>query len=151
MKTILVIFALLICSYAWSDSEVTIGGKTGQAHIVQEEGTSLRPRPYLNFTGVVTCADVGGKTVCDLSVSDLVDYLCAVSQMNCKYDTLADCPSGNDCVVYEDAVRKQYVDSTVQAQWPIAGEEYHLLLDDGTGGFKLLLDDGVGGYFLIIK
>ena len=57
----------------------------------------------------------------------------------------------NYCFVYEDNVLKLYVQTVLQAQWPITGVEYHLLLDDGSGGFKLLLDDGSGGYFLVIR
>lgn len=44
-------------------SESTIGGKTGDDHIVQDESISLRPRSYLNFKGSgVSVADTGGKT-----------------------------------------------------------------------------------------
>ncbi len=75
-----------------------------------------------------------------------------------KLDNLGDandiltCETSDDfCFVYGDSVLKLYVNNTLQAQWPITAEEYHLLLDDGLGGYKLLLDDGVGGYFLIIK
>jgi len=62
------------------------------------------------------------------------------------------CTSASDwCLIYEDSVVKMYVGAVLQAQWPIEAAEYHLLLDDGLGGFKLLLDDGVGGFFLKIK
>lgn len=66
-------------------------------------------------------------------------------------DTIDECFSPDYCFVFEDNVLKLYVESILQSQWPITGAEYHLLLDDGVGGFKLLLDDGVGGFFLIIK
>ena len=69
-----IILFLLITTSALADSESTIGGRTGKSHIIQEEGTSLRPRAYLNFTGVSTCSDVGGKTVCDIDpkISDVL-------------------------------------------------------------------------------
>ena len=52
----------------FADSENTIGGKTAQSHIIQNEGISLRPRSYLNFTGsLISCSDSLGKTVCDSS------------------------------------------------------------------------------------
>jgi len=51
-----------------ADSEVSVGGKTGQAHIILDEGIKLRPRPFLNFTGGgAACSDSGGKTVCDFT------------------------------------------------------------------------------------
>ena len=53
---------------SYSDDSSTIGGKTSSSHIIQDEGTSLRPRPYLNITGSgVSCSDSSGKTVCDIS------------------------------------------------------------------------------------
>lgn len=59
---------LLFPALCFGDSESTIGGRTGTDHIIQDEGTSLRPRPYLNFTGSgVSCADTGGKTVCTMN------------------------------------------------------------------------------------
>ena len=69
MKRLFLVFiALLITVPCYSDSEVTVGGKTASAHIIQEDGTSLRPRPYLNFTGSgATCTDSGGKTVCAIT------------------------------------------------------------------------------------
>lgn len=68
MKRFLIILMLLIATPCFSDSESTIGGKTGRDMIIQDEGTSLRPRPYLNFTGSgITCSDSGGKTVCNAS------------------------------------------------------------------------------------
>lgn len=86
-----------------------------------------------------------------LQTTNLVSVLCAEGKINCIYDTVTDCPNTDRCFVYEDELLKVYVDNTLQSQWPIVAEEYHLLLDDGVGGFKLLLDDGVGGFFLIIK
>ena len=58
-----------------------------------------------------------------------------------------------DSYIWHDGsgVVQLYADGILQVQWPIAAQEYYLLLDDGVGGFQLLLDDGVGGYFLIIK
>lgn len=64
---ILISFLFLLPIKAYCDSESTIGGKTGAAHIIQNNGTSLRPRPYLNFTTGMTCTDTGGKTVCSSS------------------------------------------------------------------------------------
>ena len=56
----------MIAFKVWADSEHTIGGKSAISHIIQDEGTSLRPRSYLNFTGAgITCSDTGGKTVCN--------------------------------------------------------------------------------------
>jgi hypothetical protein len=56
---------LFLPSLCLADSELSVGGKTAAAHIIQEDGTSLRPRTYLNFTGgSITCSDTGGKTVC---------------------------------------------------------------------------------------
>ena len=64
-KLYFLICLLFIAAIASGDSEVSVGGKTGAAHIIQEEGTSLRPRPYLNFVGdAATCIDTGGKTEC---------------------------------------------------------------------------------------
>ena len=62
------LFLLMIPSLCFADSELTIGGKTAQAHIIQSNGTSLTPRPYLNFVGL-SCSDTGGKTVCTISVN----------------------------------------------------------------------------------
>lgn len=56
------ILLLLIPSLSFADSELTIGGKTAQAHIIQVSGDSLRPRPYLDFEGC-TGQDLNGKTV----------------------------------------------------------------------------------------
>ena len=69
-----VLALLLIATFSHSDSEVTVGGKTGAAHIIQANGTSLRPRPYLNITGdSVTGVDYLGKTVITIdSVDDQV-------------------------------------------------------------------------------
>lgn len=62
----LLLFLLLISFpfLSFADSETTIGGKTAQSHIIQNNGMSLRPRPYLNFTTGLTCSDVNGKTEC---------------------------------------------------------------------------------------
>lgn len=68
MIRFILIFLFLI-SNAYADSEVTTSGHTGADHIIQSGGTSLRPRPYLNFTGGITCSDTGGKTVCSGSGS----------------------------------------------------------------------------------
>lgn len=71
LRLLIISILLLIAPALYADSEVTIGGKTGAAHIIQDEGTSLRPRPYLNFTGAgATCTDDGGKTVCNITGSD---------------------------------------------------------------------------------
>ena len=69
-KILIVLFVLLIPSVCWPDSEVTIGGKTGQAVIWQDEGVSLRPRPFVNMIGAgVACSDTGGKTVCSITAT----------------------------------------------------------------------------------
>jgi len=68
IKRIFFIFILFLTTNAYCDSESTIGGKTSRSHIIQDEGVSLRPRSYLNFTGSgVSCTDSGGKTVCSIS------------------------------------------------------------------------------------
>lgn len=68
MKKLLVILIVLGLSVpCFADSEVSVGGKTAAAHIIQYEGTSLRPRPYLNLTGSLDCSDTGGKTVCNIT------------------------------------------------------------------------------------
>ncbi len=66
-KLLIVLFVLLIPSVCWPDSEVTIAGRTGQAHLIQDEGVTLRPRAHLNMTGAVECTDTGGKTVCNFT------------------------------------------------------------------------------------
>lgn len=61
---------LLLPSLAFADSETTLSGRTASAHLIQDEGTTLSPRSYLNFTGSgIACSDVGGKTKCDVSGS----------------------------------------------------------------------------------
>ncbi len=68
MKRLALILFLLVPSVVFADSENTIGGKTAAPSIIQDEGTSLRPRPYLNFTGSsISCSDSGGKTVCNVT------------------------------------------------------------------------------------
>jgi len=78
-KTLYAILALLlVATFSYSDSEVTIGGKTGAAHIIQANGTSLRPRPYLNITGdAVTGVDYLGKTV--ITIDSSTDEVGAVT------------------------------------------------------------------------
>lgn len=67
-NSIFLIFLFIFPCLCFSDSESTVSGRTGADHIIQDEGTSLRPRPYLNFTGSgVTCTDTGGKTVCNMT------------------------------------------------------------------------------------
>lgn len=61
----LLILLLILPSLCFGDAETTIGGKTAQAHIIQCNGSSFRPRAYLNFSGA-SCSDVGGKTVVNL-------------------------------------------------------------------------------------
>lgn len=62
------LFLLLVPSLCFGDSESTFSGKTAQAHIIQNSGTSLQPRPYLNFSGSgVSCTDANGKTNCAIS------------------------------------------------------------------------------------
>lgn len=62
---LILLLILFLTTPCFADSESTIGGKTAAAHIIQSGGTSLRPRPYLNFTGSISCSDSGGKTVCN--------------------------------------------------------------------------------------
>lgn len=62
------VFLITCCNPCFADSETTVGGKTGAAHIIQANGVSLRPRPYLNVTGdSVVGTDSGGKTVITIS------------------------------------------------------------------------------------
>jgi len=63
-KFLLLILLIIMPIVSFADSETTIGGKTAQAIIIQNNGVSLRPRPYLNFTTGLTCSDVNGKTEC---------------------------------------------------------------------------------------
>lgn len=53
----------------FASSELSIGGKTGQAHIIQLDGTGFRPRPYLNFIGDVNILDFEGKTRVDITAA----------------------------------------------------------------------------------
>ena len=92
---------MLLPQVVYSDSEVTVGGRTGTAKIWQDEGTSLRPRPYVNMIGAgVTCTDSGGKTVCTISggggsgsgditrVGDCLSGECLVSGGNVTTDSV---------------------------------------------------------------
>jgi len=55
---------LLLASPCFAESETTIGGATATSHLIQDEGTTVRSRPYLNFTGAgVTATDDSGKTI----------------------------------------------------------------------------------------
>jgi len=79
MKKILL--SILILSFpvlCFADSENTVGGKTAQSHIIQSTGDSLRPRPYLNFTGGIGCGDDNGKTNCSLNTA----YLDSAAQLS---------------------------------------------------------------------
>lgn len=72
MKKIILLIFLLISANVYADSELTIGGRTGAAHIIQDEGVSLRPRPYLNISGdTVTAYDDSGKTI--IRINSAVD------------------------------------------------------------------------------
>lgn len=66
MIRFLIVF-LFLSSICYADSQNIIGGKTAQPHIIQSNGTSVRPRPYLNLIGGASCTDSGGKTVCDIN------------------------------------------------------------------------------------
>ena len=69
-RTLSLAILLLIPTICQADSEVTFSGNIAMPHIIQDEGTRLRPRPYINFTGTaVTCSDSGGKTVCNITGS----------------------------------------------------------------------------------
>jgi len=70
MKKLLlgILFFLCFVPSAFSDSEITISGATSSSHLIQEEGVTLRPRPYLNFTGSgATCTDLNGITTCAIT------------------------------------------------------------------------------------
>lgn len=63
MRKLILLF-LLLPSICFADSELSVGGKTAAAHIIQVTGDSLRPRPYLDFEGSgVSGQDLNGKTV----------------------------------------------------------------------------------------
>ena len=61
----LLLLLLLVPSMCFADSQAenTISGYAAAPHIIQSGGTSIPPRPYLDFEGI-SCANVGGKTVC---------------------------------------------------------------------------------------
>lgn len=68
MRFLFLIF-LLLSATGYCDSESTFGGKTAQAHIIQSSGTSIRPRPYLDFETGLSAVDSNGKTVVSIGGS----------------------------------------------------------------------------------
>lgn len=61
------LFLILLASTAHAD-ELTVDGRTAAGHIIEDEGTKVRQRVKLNFTGAgVSVADTGGKTVVTIS------------------------------------------------------------------------------------
>ena len=69
----------LLAAPCFADSEITVSGKTATPHIIQATGDSVRPRPYLNFTGNVNVTDSGGKTVVYIPGGSEADTLDTVS------------------------------------------------------------------------
>ena len=64
-KLLLSIFLCLMCVSASADVYDT---KKAAGHIIEDEGTKIKQRVRLNFTGAgVTCADSGGKTKCTIT------------------------------------------------------------------------------------
>lgn len=94
----ILLFLLLIPSICFGDSELTIGGRTGAAHIIQSNGVSLRPRPYLDFESGINCIDLGGKSVCDgglTSVPDFSNQPCTPGQYSADASYFYICQSDN--------------------------------------------------------
>ena len=70
IKLLILILVLLLSPLmpCYADGEISVGGQNPDGHIWQDEGISLRQRPYVNITGsAATCSDTGGKTVCDFT------------------------------------------------------------------------------------
>ncbi len=68
-KSLLLASLLFLFAFpAAADNQTSVGGRRAAGHIIEDEGTKIKQRVRLNFTGSgVSCSDSGGKTVCDFS------------------------------------------------------------------------------------
>jgi len=77
------LFLLLLCyscilAYADEDGEIWVDGQHAEGHIIQEEGTSIRQDPFLNFVGPdVVASTVSGKSTItiDTTITGDATYL----------------------------------------------------------------------------
>ncbi len=179
MKWFLATIFLFFTSLSFADSETTISGKVAQAHIVQSGGTSLRPRPYLNFNGGIACSDVGGKTVC--ASDGLVPYIGATGSVNLgsnaivagtgtfgvvNYGTLNPPIDFSDtvqycnghpelydvCLEWDDVALSLWIGGQNQGQWPYPALDY---IAEYTGanpvyeGWAVYIENGVNTASLV--
>ena len=147
-KLYIAICILFLATSSFSSSEVTIGGKTGQPHIIQVNGTSLRPRAYLNITGdSVTGVDYLGKTV--ITIDSVDDQVGAVTLNKwCIGDgTLVQCtenePAGAAGATAWDDIGDPDNDGTTTIDFDHAAEatEFTTIYDAAGSFFKITDSD----------
>src|SRR6187401_1658332 len=91
---------LLRCLEEWraranNTTEIVNIGATGGGHIIEEEGTPLTQRTYLNFIGAaVTAADDSGNDATTVTITtgtqNLFETIAVAGQSNIVADTTTD-------------------------------------------------------------
>lgn len=105
------------------ENEDTVGGMSADGHYIQEEGTTLRQRPYLNFTGsLLTCSDSGGKTVCNTTVGSISESM--IPDTDNTYDIGENSTPLEWRSIYIDGVG--YIDSFGQALIPLTDDVFDI-------------------------